>query len=330
MSIIARVLGPLSTSQIRGVLSGDLGLANNTIKRPARPNDDKGIYYVAHNGEASKSHLTYYPFSTETAIELYSIVYPFLDARPTTSQVVGNCTNNQVAGYSLTSDAVSTWLSLKFSFTNWTFSTTSTPTLGSVVTWGSGTQNSGTAGYVGGGSANTNIARKISFSTETWSNLSAVLSQSRRALGVTGMVNTTTAGYFCGGYADSDSGVIDKINFSNETIAALATGMITATYNPACFSNSSTAGYCGSGAANGVMAKYTFPNDTRSSTGVTISGSNGHVSGQNSGSKGYAFGGYTTKFHNKYTFSTDTNTTGASLVYSATSGNVTYSNMASL
>ena len=159
--------------------------------------------------------------------------------------------------------------------------------------------------------------------------MGATLTESRRAIAANGWSNVNTAGYFLGGYGASDSSTIDKITFSSDTIAAVANTLSPAGYNYATYTNGSTAGYAGQSSSAGTTKKWAFSTDTRSDTGITPNGTNGHSTGQNHGSKGYIFGGNGTFFHNKWTFSTDTVASGTALLI-LFNQNINFSNTSGL
>jgi hypothetical protein len=103
--------------------------------------------------------------------------------------------------------------------------------------------NSGTAGYIGGGTPSTGVLSrvdKLTFSNETRTTLGATLSQARK--GVAAMANSGTAGYFAGGSDGSAyhvSSVIDKLTFSNDTVGVLSARSRSAMFQTG-FANSGT------------------------------------------------------------------------------------------
>lgn len=186
--------------------------------------------------------------------------------------------------------------------------------------------NSGTAGYVTGGSVTgsptgTDVIDKLSQTTETVSTLSAVLTTKR--YNHAGISNEGTAGYSVAGLTDDGStygGIngIDKIAFSNDTKSTIG-----ATF-------AATDGYQGvHGVQNKGSAGYTIVRETTNAwklnysneTGSTLSGlrSNSGYYGSgssNEGVAGYIAGGFDIPGGltypdntDKITFSNDTRTT---------------------
>ena len=324
MTLSSRNKFALPGARVSGFLNGEVVIPG-TLRRPASPGSTSYGIFMSTAGNIA--HLVYYPFTTETHIHLENISFNFSHA---TNQPRGNMTNNQVAGYSLNqTESGSAHSTVKFSFPNWTFSQIAGVPGGAIHSWGGGCTNSGTAGYSGGGNANNNIVYKLSYSAETYSTLGATLTESRRAIAANGWSNVNTAGYFLGGYGASDSSTIDKITFSSDTIAAVANTLSPAGYNYATYTNGSTAGYAGQSSSAGTTKKWAFSTDTRSDTGITPNGTNGHSTGQNHGSKGYIFGGNGTFFHNKWTFSTDTVASGTALLI-LFNQNINFSNTSGL
>ena len=200
--------------------------------------------------------------------------------------------------------------------------------LGRIQYYHTGFANSGTAGYSAGGNGggtNSSSILKLTFSGETLSTISAVLSTIAAGQYNSSASNSGTAGYISGGEAyDISVGYvrmskIDKLTFSNDTRSTLSH-----TYSPnrnsqAGFANSGTAAYFAGGASNANSAFYssieklTFSNDTVSTLGNTLTSNNRAAAGYaKSGTAGYIQGGYDSAYlsrGDKISFSNDSKST---------------------
>ena len=208
--------------------------------------------------------------------------------------------------------------------TVYTFTVTATNSIGTSVASSASNEVTPTeppvkAGYFGGGNFGgssgdkTSTVNKLLFSTESWSTLAQGLSSGRGFLAA--MANSGTAGYFAGG--DTGSGAVttvDKFSFPSDSQSTLASGLNEGTTFLAGMANSGTAGYFGGGVARNTLYKYTFSNDTKSSSSMPGRPDGASWVGQlagmaNSGTAGY-FGGGFTHFANtdtvyKHNFSND-------------------------
>lgn len=197
------------------------------------------------------------------------------------------------------------------------------------ATFGSGTENAGcnssTKAYYGGGNAGSyNRIYDLIFSAkETSSLLSATLNVGRVALGA---VNSTTKGYWMGGFEpgpSTGSTEIDGIQFSNDTAVNPAAAMSQAVYRNTATLCSSTKGYsCNgvvAGPSNSKLVNYlTFSSETLTNLGSAMTASASVGAGVNSSTVGYvAYGWISTTDPltsnpnssnriEKVTFSTDT------------------------
>jgi hypothetical protein len=113
------------------------------------------------------------------------------------------------------------------------------------------------------------------------------------AIGRIGIAGYTGGGNMVGG---SQSDVVDKIAFSNDTRSTLGTGLSLGKYYPAGFANSAVAGYVAGGGALAIVRatvdKFAFPADTRTTLGTGLSAARGGCMGfANSGVAGYVAGG---------------------------------------
>ena len=188
--------------------------------------------------------------------------------------------------------------------------------------------NSGTAGYAGGGinaaGGVLNSIDKILYSNDTTSTLSAVLPWStygrRRNPGT---ANSGTAGYTFGGYnypepldgaVLGNTATILKLAFSGETTSKLAAELTDRMNEMAAFSNNGVASIISGGSGGGAnFNKFTYSNETRSTTALYSSGGRSMTMGgmAYSGVAGYFVGEYTGAtpymIHpGKYIFSNDT------------------------
>jgi len=136
--------------------------------------------------------------------------------------------------------------------------------------------NSGIAGY-NAGQAGTNII-KMTFSNETWTNLSAKTYSFSSGQMMAGVANSGTAGYYAGGTSTGSNSLTtaEKLNFSNDTKSSL-TGGTTLSVGRSIgvgFGNKGVAGYFAlginlynSGNNWSILSdvdKIAFSNDTRS------------------------------------------------------------------
>jgi len=195
-----------------------------------------------------------------------------------------------------------------------------------------GFANSGTAGYVGGGSGSTGgggytpAINKILFAGDTVSTLVSTLSNQ----GPTGFANSGTAGYFAGGAEGSSTvsqtAAVHKLPFSTDSLSALGNllSAVKGTPPPMGFANSGTAGYVvGGGGSSGTTDKIAFSNDSRSSLGSVVGAGQAGAGFANSGTAGYASAGFNgSSSIRKILFSNDTGSTlsstlGLSLNYTA-------------
>lgn len=161
--------------------------------------------------------------------------------------------------------------------------------------------NSGVAGYFGKGAINPpfgpdNKIRKLLFSTDTRSTLSASFSSALRIVGG-GMSNSGVAGYTAGGTTTNavSGGVatVGKLTYSTETTSDLGTGLSAGRTSVSGFSNRGVAGYSAGGVDTGstsltTVDKFAFPSDTRSTLGTGLSSASDSGAGfNNSGVAGY-------------------------------------------
>lgn len=138
--------------------------------------------------------------------------------------------------------------------------------------------NHGAATYVAGGSGesgNLSNIEKLTFSTEAMSTLSAILSRAYGVNGVTGMANSSVAGYFVGGSGGAgQSDTIDKLAFSTDTRTTLAAVLTTPIHTPAGYANSGVAGYIAGGHHNYVykngIDRIDFTSDTKTILSATL------------------------------------------------------------
>lgn len=161
------------------------------------------------------------------------------------------------------------------------------------------------AGYVSGGSPSgggtaTNAYKKLTYSNETVSTLTATLSAARETLG--GFSNSGTAGYSFGG--SSSGTVVDKLTFSTETNSTV-TALPIANNDVRGAANQATAGYTLGGyksaqpqaGPKGTIYKYAFPADTQSTLAATLTTTNyAQGTAQNKGAGLYSISGYNGSF----------------------------------
>jgi hypothetical protein len=141
--------------------------------------------------------------------------------------------------------------------------------------YSAGFANSGTAGYVVGGTEGPDYSTisKLVFATDTISNLgTGAVGTYIKA--VSGMANSGTAGYWGGGNAPGGvTSNIGKLLFSNDSNSVITAKLTQAKAYVMAFANSGTAGYFANGANSGSLQWYTtidkitFSNDTVSSAG---------------------------------------------------------------
>lgn len=169
------------------------------------------------------------------------------------------------------------------------------------ATFGSGAENGGcnssTKAYYGGGQAGSNnrIYDLIFSAKETSSLLSATLVTGRVALGT---VNSTTRGYWMGGYVSSlavDTSEIDGIQFSNDTAVNPAATLSIALSRTTATVCSSTKGYvCGgtnfslSPQTRKLVNYLTYSSETITNLGDALSASSQFGAGVNSTTIGYS------------------------------------------
>lgn len=187
--------------------------------------------------------------------------------------------NSGTAGYfSGGTDGQGNYLS---SIKKLTFSGESLSTIGATLShtnsaYSAGMANSGTAGYISGGTKgayNLNMSQidKLTFSNESVSTLSYTYSPNRN--GQTSFANSGTAGYFAGGQfvaGDTVYGAMDiyKVSFSNDSVSNLAATLSVLNDSPGGFAKSGTAGYISGGYSRSsftylsTIQKLTFSNDS--------------------------------------------------------------------
>lgn len=143
--------------------------------------------------------------------------------------------------------------------------------------YATGGSNSGTAGYVTGGATSGFVVRyrtivKSPFSTDTPATLGTGFTQMGNANAYAS--NNHTAGYTFGGESDSPAGpinLINKINYSNDSISNSVATMSVAGRSNSAFSNDGTAAYFGNGnGATNAIDKLLYSNDTRSTISATL------------------------------------------------------------
>lgn len=197
------------------------------------------------------------------------------------------------------------------------------------ATFGSGTENAGcnssTKAYYGGGNAGSyNRIYDLVFSAkETSSLLSATLNVGRVSLGA---VNSTTKGYWMGGFEpgpSTGSTEIDGIQFSNDTAVNPAAAMSQAIYRNTATLCSSTKGYSCNGVVAGPSSSklvnyLTFSSETLTNLGSVMTAAAQAGAGVNSSTIGYVAYGWipasdpltsnpnSSNRIEKVTFSTDT------------------------
>jgi hypothetical protein len=191
----------------------------------------------------------------------------------------GGMTNNGVAAYIMggMDPTGATGLSTcnKMSYSNDTpaaLSTTISPARGGV----GGVYNANTAGYIGGGTPNngptlyTDIT-KMTFSTDTASNIGATLSQGLGFNPTSSSTYASTAGYWYGGYigGGNDTSTINRLAFSSETRSTPANLAAPSRANSA-MSKNDTYGFFNAGTGGyGNTQRMTYSSNTMTNLGVT-------------------------------------------------------------
>lgn len=176
-----------------------------------------------------------------------------------------------------------------------------------------GIYNAGTAGYYASGEYFSNFSNtgKVTYSNDTFSNISKNMASVGSSPSMAGMSNKGSAGYFGYGLGVSR---IEKFTFSNETYSTIG-NMGYSSYNPSGLSNSGTAGYASGGSVSGpvrTVVKVTFSNDGISNLGSVLSNQRATHSGSGiKGSSGFIANGGLGETQGasvieKLSFSTDT------------------------
>jgi len=170
------------------------------------------------------------------------------------------------------------------------------------------------AGYVGGGitslggSVGSTAVRKVQYSNDSVSTISATISGRESAAGVS---NSGLAGYFAGGHNTTN---IDKIVYATDSVSTLS-AKVNFQARMGGFANSGTAGYFSNYYGNfSRINKLTFSNDTNSNlawSGITPSAGTGDLGNNawtfaNSGTAGYSAAPGGTSTIAKMLFSNDT------------------------
>lgn len=137
------------------------------------------------------------------------------------------------------------------------------------------TQNTNVAGYYCGGYSGSqyeSTVKKMPYSTETFSTVGNL---SNARIISSGVENLSTAGYSMGGINGGLTNIIQKINFSNDSVSTIsATLPVTSAYVDSGVSYGSTAGYQGSkggGTFTTSIYKLVFSNETTSTISATVS-----------------------------------------------------------
>jgi len=174
-----------------------------------------------------------------------------------------------------------------------------------------GTTQFGDYGYISGGYNGSYLSsiEKLQFSTDTNSTCINVLSLAKNNLSA---CNSTTYGYFGGGYPGIGNGVshIDSLNFSNDNVQLL-TNFIHKNYYSSS-ANSSQAGYFYGGYGNNLIStisKLMFTNNATSQLIDYLSQSKRSLTACNSSVAGYIGGGRNPSVINtieKHVFDTET------------------------
>jgi hypothetical protein len=306
-----------------GVSSGASGASNSVT--PAIP--QAGFVAGGRGPEDRLSSISKLAFDTETSSNLAARL-----AR--TQELIAAFANSGTAGYVIggaTDDGGVGSRIDKLVFATDTRSLLMS--LGTIKYSHTGFANSGTAGYSAGGNGggiNTSNILKLTFSGETLSPISAVLSTVNVGQFNASASNSGTAGYISGGEAYAVStgygrmSKIDKLTFSNDTRSTLSHTYSPNRFQQAGFANSGTAAYFAGGKSGtnpfsavttryNTIAKLTFSDDTVSTLGATLTGDNEYAAGYaKSGTAGYIQGGYDGAYlsrGDKITFSNDTKST---------------------
>ena len=167
-------------------------------------------------------------------------------------------------------------------------------TLASTFFYGAGLTNSGTAGYIAGGGANSGgtsgvpyLTRIEKFVYATEASSTTVANMSINVFAINGGNNGTTAGYLTGGfYGTSDPGrlytdMIQKLVYASDTTVSNPASLAYATYNNMMLSNHGTAGYItaggnDSGAPTTNLRKIVYATDVTSDIAAGINNADGH------------------------------------------------------
>jgi len=249
----------------------------------------------------------------------------FTNKLVTASGTAGGCIgNNTVAGYMQESWANGAdWTKISFSTQVASFVT------GGVKDGGSGVNNDGVAGYIGGGTAGggyLNSISKMTYSNDSFGTAgstiyTAVIQNYAWSTG-------SSFGYFGGGFNQSASptGSVSKYNYSNET-ASGTNGINSLRLGTASSSLSKGyifGGYNGSNSnVNGIQS-WTYSNDTQSNLGATLSAARRENSSGGTYNFIYVFGGTDSVAQTviqKFTTSTEAiSTIGTSLIYTIAGG----------
>lgn len=205
---------------------------------------------------------------------------------------------------------------------------------------GGGASNTGSAGYVLGGTTTaapggTAAIIKLAYSGESVSTLSATISFNRRR--GYDISNDGTAGYGLGGYNDSlpgASNVIAKLLFSTETRTNLSATLTDAQFDLIGFSNTGVAGYAIENRSTQTNSKLDYSTETKTSLSAKISTQRSWAAGgANSGVAGYVFGGYISAWDatiDKWSFATDTSSLLLARLSTATTDQGVFTNSARL
>jgi hypothetical protein len=156
--------------------------------------------------------------------------------------------------------------------------------------------NSGVAGYIMGGAADPTTSaaiRKLTFSADTWSTISATLPTSNGRAAA--CANSGTAGY---GFGGGNTNTIVKLLYSDETRSTLSATLTYGLYTSTATSNNGVAAYH-HGGYNGNMItqidKLTYSNETKSGLAALLASSYASADAgafANSGIASYIAAGY--------------------------------------
>jgi hypothetical protein len=256
-----------STSALSSTLSHGRGYTSGMANSPTAGYIVAGYGQPADGENLMQSTIQKLTFNTE--------------ARTTLANVLGvkhtnpaSFSNNGTAGYVAAGEVFSTvFATYSSSIFKLAFSNESTSTLGVTSSISRSERfscsNSGTAGYVGGGSyALSGQMYKITYSNDS----KTTISESYAVQGAASFSNSGAAGYILGGEdnGDSDSTAIKKFLFSNETLSTLATTLNNVMPTKASgFANNGVSGYYASGQSrlgntSTSIFKLTFSNDSGS------------------------------------------------------------------